>query len=148
MRGAELSSPHPVFIFDGHCVLCSGGAAFIMRHDPEGKVRFLSAQSPLGSAIYAHYGLPLDASYILIAGDGTHMKTDGFFNLADILGGWFKLGKIFKIIPRPIRDWVYGIIAHNRYSIFGQSEDQCAILSPQQRAQLVDDDEGLRAQLS
>lgn len=148
MEGAELSSPHPVFIFDGHCVLCSGGAAFIMRHDPEGKVRFLSAQSPLGSAIYAHYGLPLDASYILIAEDGTHTKTDGFFKLADILGGWFKLGKIFKIIPRPIRDWFYKHLARNRYSIFGQSEEQCAILSPKQRAQLVDDDEGLRAQLA
>ncbi len=144
----QLSSPHPVFVFDGHCVLCSSGAAFIMRYDHEHKVRFLSAQSSLGEAIYNHYGLPLDSSYILIADDGTHMKTDGFFRLADILGGWFRVGKVFKIIPRFVRDWVYGHIARNRYSLFGQSEEQCALLTPAQRAQLVDDDEGLRAQLS
>ena len=61
MAAADLVSPHPIFVFDGVCVLCSTGASFIMRHDPQGKVRFLSAQSSLGAAVYAHYDLPLDA---------------------------------------------------------------------------------------
>jgi len=69
MPRTDLVSPHPIFVFDGHCVLCSTGAAFIMRHDPQGKVRFLSAQSPLGQAIYAHFHLPIDASYLLITGE-------------------------------------------------------------------------------
>ena len=80
MEGADLSSPHPVFIFDGHCVLCSGGAAFIMRHDPEGKVRFLSAQSPLGSAIYAHYGPIMAGSRIVVASNDGYLR---FFNPVD-----------------------------------------------------------------
>ena len=25
-----------LFVFDGVCALCSGGAAFVMRHDPRG----------------------------------------------------------------------------------------------------------------
>ena len=147
MAGTDLVSPHPVFVFDGYCVLCSTGASFIMRHDPEGKVRFLSAQSPLGMEIYAHFGLPLDASYLLITPDGTFKKTTGYFRLADILGGWFRLGKIFKLLPRVIRDLVYDWVATNRYRLFGKSE-QCTLLTADQRARLVTEDVELRAQLA
>jgi predicted DCC family thiol-disulfide oxidoreductase YuxK len=118
-----------------------------MRHDPQGKVRFLSAQSPLGMAVYAHFRLPLDASYLLITPDGTFTKTTGYFQLADILGGWFTLGKVFKVIPRPLRDLVYDWVAANRYALFGKSE-QCALLSPDQRGRLVADDADLRKQLA
>jgi predicted DCC family thiol-disulfide oxidoreductase YuxK len=147
MLGTDLVSPHPIFVFDGVCVLCSTGASFIMRHDREGKVTFLSAQSPLGMAVYSHFDLPLDASYLLITPQGTFKKTTGFFRLADILGGWFRLGKVFQAIPRPIRDWVYDRVATNRYKLFGKS-DQCALLSREQRARLLTDDPELRAQLS
>ena len=147
MAGTDLVSPHPVFVFDGYCVLCSTGASFVMRHDPQGKVGFLSAQSPLGQAVYAHFELPIDASYLLITSRGTFTKTTGFFKLADILGGWFRLGKIFWLVPRVLRDWVYIRVATNRYRLFGKSE-QCALLSADQRARLVVDDDNLRAQLA
>jgi predicted DCC family thiol-disulfide oxidoreductase YuxK len=146
MKGTDLVSPHPIFVFDGFCVLCSTGASFIMRHDRAGKVRFLSAQSPLGQAVYAHFGLPLDASYLLITPRGTFTKTTGYFKLAAILGGWFRLGKTFALVPRALRDRVYDWVAANRYRLFGKSE-QCALLSAEQRARLVTDDAGLRAQI-
>lgn len=146
MTGTDLVSPHPIFVFDGYCVLCSTGSSFIMRHDPQGKVRFLSAQSELGKAVYAHFGLPIDASYLLITPRGTLTKTTGFFVLADLLGGWFRLGKVFRLVPRVVRDRVYDWVATNRYGLFGKSE-QCALLSADQRARLVVEDAGLRAQL-
>ena len=147
MAGTDLVSPHPIFVFDGYCVMCSTGASFIMRHDPQGKVRFLSAQSPLGQAVYAHFELPLDASYLLITPQGTFTKTTGFFRLADILGGWFRLGKIFGLVPRVARDRIYVWVAANRYRLFGKSE-QCALLSAEQRARLVVEDSDLWAQLA
>ena len=146
MPGTDLVSPHPIFVFDGYCVLCSTGASFVMRHDPQGKVRFLSAQSPLGQAVYAHFGLPLDASYLLITPRGTFTRMTGFFELAEILGGWFRLGKIFRLVPRALRDRVYVWVATNRYGLFGKSE-QCALLTADQRARLVQHDPALHAQL-
>lgn len=146
MARTDLGSPHPIFVFDGFCVLCSTGASFIMRHDPAGKVRFLSAQSPLGQAVYAHFALPLDASYLLITPEGTFTKTTGYFRLADILGGWFRLGKVFALVPRGLRDRVYDWVATNRYPLFGKRE-QCKLLSADQRARLVTEDADLRAQL-
>ena len=42
--------PRPLYFFDGYCVLCSGFVAFCLARDPEGRLKFASAQSALGSA--------------------------------------------------------------------------------------------------
>lgn len=146
IHSSELRRDRPLFVFDGVCVLCSTGASFIMRHDPEGRVQFASAQSDLGRAIYRRMGLPIDSSYLLIDADGTHAKTDGYFQLARILGGWYRLGLAFRIIPRPVRDWFYDRVAKNRYRWFGKAE-YCGLLRPEQRSQLVESDEGLSERL-
>jgi predicted DCC family thiol-disulfide oxidoreductase YuxK len=145
-HSTELRRDRPLFVFDGVCVLCSTGANFIMRHDPEGRVQFASAQSDLGRAIYQRMGLAIDSSYLLLDRDGTHAKTDGYLQLARILGGWYRLGLVFRIIPRPIRDWFYDRVAKNRYRWFGKA-DYCGLLTPEQRGRLVESDEGLSEQL-
>ena len=136
----------PLFVFDGVCVLCSTGASFLMRHDSEARVQFASAQSELGSAIFRKLGKPIDESYLLIDDEGCHTKTDGYFQLARILGGWWRIGLIFRIIPRPVRDWLYDRVAANRYRWFGKTA-YCALLSADQRSRLVEDDAQLWAQL-
>jgi predicted DCC family thiol-disulfide oxidoreductase YuxK len=138
---------NPLFVFDGHCVLCSTGAAFVMRHDRKGAVQFASAQSELGSALYGTLGMPIDDSYLLIDADGCHTKSDGYFQLARILGGWWRLGLIGKFVPRRVRDWIYDRVAKNRYRWFGKT-DQCALLTPEQRSRLVIDDPELWGQLA
>jgi len=145
-HSTELRRDRPLFVFDGVCVLCSRGANFIMRHDQAGRVQFAAAQSNLGRAIYQRMGLPIDSSYLLLDPDGTHTKTDGYFQLAHILGGWYRLGLVFRIIPRPIRDWVYDLIAKNRYRWFGKAE-YCGLLRPDQLERLVESDEKLSEQL-
>ena len=47
----------PIIVFDGHCALCSAWAQFVLRHDRARRYRLLPAQTPLGTALYAHYGL-------------------------------------------------------------------------------------------
>ena len=69
----------PIIIFDGHCVLCSSRANFVLRHDPLGKYRLLAAQSPLGGALYVHLGLDPDdyQTNILLAGGVAWLKSEG-----------------------------------------------------------------------
>jgi predicted DCC family thiol-disulfide oxidoreductase YuxK len=136
----------PLFVFDGVCVLCSTGASFLMRHDREGRVQLASAQSELGSAIYRKLGKSIDESYLLIDAEGWHAKSDGYFQLAKILDGWWRLALVFWIIPRVIRDWLYDRVAANRYRWFGKV-DYCALLTEEQRARLIEDDPELWAQL-
>ena len=146
MADLMLHRDRPLFVFDGHCVLCSGGAAFIMRHDPEGRIQFASAQSELGKRLYDKCGLPMDDSYLLIDRNGWHIKSDGYFQIARHLGGWWRLALIFRLVPRSLRDWAYDKVALNRYRWFGRA-DYCALLTPDQRGRLVTDDAQLNAQL-
>jgi len=125
----------PVFVFDGYCVLCSTGASWLMKHAP-GRVRFSSAQSPLGKAIFRHYAIDPDKTYLLIANGRASGESTGYLQLCKFLGGPWRLLLVFGLVPRPVRDWAYRIIARNRYRWFGQV-DQCALLSEEQKAQML-----------
>ena len=46
-----------LLVFDGVCVLCSATARFILKRDRAQRFRFATAQSPLGQALFRHYGL-------------------------------------------------------------------------------------------
>lgn len=126
----------PLFVFDGVCVLCSGGAAFIMRRDRERRVNMASAQSPLGRALYAHYGLALDDTYLFVRDGRAFVKSAGYLELFAVLGGRWRLLRAARILPERFRDWLYDILARNRYRWFGKA-DYCALLTPEQRERLI-----------
>jgi predicted DCC family thiol-disulfide oxidoreductase YuxK len=44
---------------------------------------------------------------------------------------------VLPIIPRPLHDWAYVLIARNRYRWFGKTAEACAMLTPEQRARLM-----------
>ena len=126
----------PLFVFDGVCVLCSGGAAFVMRHDDEEYVLMASAQSPLGLALYGHFGIALDDSYLFLWRGRAFTKTAGYLQLFAALGGWRRLLRAAKVLPEPLLDWAYDRLAANRYRWFGKTE-MCQLLTPEQPARLI-----------
>jgi predicted DCC family thiol-disulfide oxidoreductase YuxK len=71
----QFDDSRPLFVFDGNCVLCSGGASWLMRADHEGKIAYTPAAGDLGAALYRHYGLELDDTYmILVRGEAFGMS--------------------------------------------------------------------------
>jgi len=126
----------PLFVFDGVCVLCSTGAAFLMRRDKKGKVNLASAQSALGEALYRHYGVPLDDTYLFLSEGCAFTKSRGYLEVFTALGGWWRMLKVSGVLPERARDWLYDRIAANRYRWFGKTES-CALLSEEQRARLL-----------
>lgn len=127
---------HPLFVFDGVCVLCSGGANWIMRHDRKALVNFSPAQEALGQALYAHYGIEMDESYLLIAEGRAYTASRGYLELCRMLGGGWHMMRILAIIPERLRDWVYALVARNRYRWFGKTEF-CKLLTEEQRRRLI-----------
>lgn len=118
----EFPDERPIIIFDGYCALCSGWAKFVLRHDHAGKYRLLPAQSPLGRALYVHFGLdPEDYETNILLADGiAWFKSEGSIRMAEGLGLPWSLAGIFRILPRPLRDWLYDGIARNRLRLFGK----------------------------
>ena len=125
-----------LFVFDGVCVLCSGGAKWIMRRDRKTMVNFTPAQGALGQALYAHYGVEMDESYLLVADGCGYTASRGYIELCRILGGWWRIFLVAAMIPERIRDSFYALIARNRYRWFGKA-DYCALLTEGQRRRLL-----------
>jgi predicted DCC family thiol-disulfide oxidoreductase YuxK len=118
----KFPDDRPIVIFDGDCAMCSGSVQFLLRHDGRGVFRVLPAQSELGRALYVHYGLdPVDyESNILIENGVAWFKSEGSIRMAEHLGLPWSLIGVFRILPRPIRDRLYDVVARNRLRIFGR----------------------------
>jgi predicted DCC family thiol-disulfide oxidoreductase YuxK len=125
-----------LFVFDGVCVLCSGGASRLMRLDGRAKVNFTSTQGSLGQALYRHYEVDPDESYLLIANGRAFTASRGYLELCAIMGGFWHLLRVGALIPEGWRDALYASMARNRYRWFGRTE-YCARLTPEQRARLL-----------
>ncbi len=113
----------PIIVFDGHCVFCSSGMRMILALDRAGQFRLLPAQTPLGEALYRHYGLdPTDyESNILIEDGVARFKADGTMRMAERLGWPWKIAGVGRLLPRRLVDAVYELVARNRMKIFGRS---------------------------
>ena len=112
----------PIIVFDGYCALCTGWAQFVLRHDHKKIFRLLSAQSPLGTALYVHYGLdPQDyETNILIAGGVASFKSESSIRMLEGLGFPWSLARCFRILPLAMRDKLYETVANNRLRWFGK----------------------------
>jgi predicted DCC family thiol-disulfide oxidoreductase YuxK len=115
-----------IVLFDGVCNLCSRWVHFITKRDKKAKFRFISLQSDSGQSLLVKFGLPgADPhSVVYIAGDRYFLKSSAILHILKELGDIWKLFFTFIIIPYPIRDFIYSIIANTRYRIFGR-QDSC-----------------------
>jgi len=118
----KFADDRPVIVFDGHCVLCSRSAQFVLRHDKRGTFRLLAAQTPLGRALYVHYRLDPHnyESMILIADGVPALKSSAVIGIAQGLGPPWSLAAALRALPRTWRDRLYDVLARNRFRMFGR----------------------------
>lgn len=129
----------PIAVMDGTCALCAFGARMIDRLDRSGDIRIAPFQGEVGAALMTRHGLdPLDPdSWLLIDEDGAvHRDLEALIHLGRRTGGWGRLLLGLRILPRPLRDWLYARVARNRYRLFGRA-DMCALPDPSLRARLL-----------
>jgi predicted DCC family thiol-disulfide oxidoreductase YuxK len=123
----------PIIIFDGKCVLCSGFAQFILRTDRHRRFRLLAAQTPLGIALFRHYGLdPVNYTTSILLADGrAWFKSTAALRIFQLLGLPWALLSVAWLLPRVLRDAVYDFVARNRLRWFGVRET-CYLPDPAQ----------------
>lgn len=117
-----------VVLFDGVCRLCSAWARFLLRFDRECRFKLATVQSEEGQAILSFFGLPLDQyeTMLLVEGNQVFGKSDGLLRIIKQLPFPWPILGCFRLIPRPVRDWVYDRVARNRYRLFGK-RDVCVV---------------------
>ena len=130
-----------VLLIDGECVLCNGFAKFIMKHDPEGRLKFAPLQSATARRLLESRGMaetPKD-TFVLINGDSVYVRSDASLRTLGLLKSPWNLAKVLLIIPKFLRNTVYNLIAKFRYQLFGRTT-MCGLLTPQERARLLPDE--------
>lgn len=126
---------HPILLFDGVCGLCNGFVDFLLRHDRHGVIRFASLQSSVGQNLLRRHRLPPSyvKSIVFLSDGRAHHHSvavlEAFFRLSAPWTFFYAL----MLIPPPLRDLTYDLIASHRDSWFGK-RDACRIPSPAERA--------------
>lgn len=116
----------------------------ILRHDARGLMRFAALQSGYARAVLArHPELAGVDSVILVEADPAtgaervYVRSDAALRVASYLGGLWKLFLPARVIPAPIRDFIYDLVARNRYRLFGKY-DSCMLPPREVRARFLD----------
>jgi len=128
----------PVILFDGVCNLCTGSVQFILKRDKEKRFLFASLQSSYGQDLLRQFDLPTNTfnSFILYQDGKVLTRSTAALEMFQQLKGW-KWVKIFRIVPKFIRDAVYNLIAKNRYKWFGQ-KNECWLPTPDLKGRFLD----------
>lgn len=128
----------PVILFDGVCNLCNGAVQFVVKRDKKKMFRFASLQSESGQELLNKFNLPTDdfGSFVLITGDNYLIKSSAALNVLKGLGGLWQMFYAFIIVPKPLRDFVYDLVAKSRYKIFGQN-NTCMMPTPELRQRFL-----------
>lgn len=127
-----------LILFDGVCNLCSALVQFVIRHDPAAKFRFAAIQSQVGTEIFQSHGLdPTDLqTFVFIADGRMFLRSDAAIEVVSRFGGAWRIFKIFRLLPRVLRDSIYSTIARNRYRWFGRKE-VCMIPTPEIKERFI-----------
>lgn len=141
MLHKSVIAPPDILFYDGHCGLCHRAVKFVLRRDRDGS-KFLFA--PLQGATFIEKisserraALP-DSLVVLTNSNDLFVRSDAFVHICRRLGGgWRVLAAMLRVVPRPVRDAVYNLIARTRFRIFGRKDDLCPIVPPSLRGRFL-----------
>ena len=124
--------PQPIVFFDGVCGLCNSAVDILLRADRRHVLRFAPLQ---GETAHLRLGTTADDAFttlVLVDAHGRHEQSAAALRICQHVGGLWRLGAVFWLVPRPLRDGLYRFIARHRYAWFGQ-KPSCRLPSPAER---------------
>lgn len=129
MPNETMDSIQNIIYFDGECGLCNKFVDFLISKDKKNILFF----SPLQGLTASKSSLFVQNEQTVILQTGTRYlkKSSAAIEAISLLGGGWKLTKVFLLFPRVFRDWIYDVIARNRFSLFGKTS--CRIPKPSEK---------------
>ena len=115
-----------IIFFDGICTLCNGFIDFILKKDQKNQFLFCSLQSDFAKQNLSEQYQGLD-TIVLLDDNKVYTKSTAVLRIVFQLGAGYSLfSMIASILPLFIRDFIYNLVAKNRYKIFGK-KDTCRL---------------------
>ena len=111
-----------VLLFDGECAFCHATVRFAMMEDRHERLRFAPLASPAAARLLAHGNQESRSDSIVLIDDrGTAVKSRAVAGVLERIGGaWWFVGKLLRVVPRPIADAGYDLVGRVRYRLAGR----------------------------
>ncbi|MFT4566422.1 MAG: putative DCC family thiol-disulfide oxidoreductase YuxK [Saprospiraceae bacterium] len=118
-----LSKEHPIVFYDGVCNLCDGFVNFVIRNDPQGKIKFCALQDEQAVQIRKEARIEDNIDTVVgLHNEKIHTHSDVLFLVAEKLGGYWLFILPLQYFHKGFRDLIYRWVARNRYNWFGKRE--------------------------
>lgn len=110
-----------VILYDGVCVFCSRWVHFVATRDTARMFRFTAIQSDYGRRLAKSFGIDPENpdTNAVVHGGKALFKSDAALTVLSCLPRWGWV-RVLTLVPAPVRDIVYNLVARNRYRIFGK----------------------------
>ena len=136
----DIIQSHDIILFDAVCVICNGWTKFLIKYDKKIQFKLVSAQSELGTALLKHYQMSTEhyTTMVVIKDGKLYTESTALLKVMQHLGFPFSLMNAGYFIPRFIRDFLYRLVALNRYKLFGKT-DSCMIPSHENKRHFLEE---------
>ncbi|MDE2726808.1 MAG: DCC1-like thiol-disulfide oxidoreductase family protein [Gemmatimonadota bacterium] len=149
---SEAERRQPILFFDGVCGLCNRFVDFMLRSDSQHRFRYAPLQGETARRLLGVDGEAGDRqpeggkagdhqagreaveprSFIFLDKDRHFDQSNAVLHAMVRLGGAWRLIAVLYVFPRTVRDFIYRIVARNRYRWFGRRE-ACRLPTPEER---------------
>jgi predicted DCC family thiol-disulfide oxidoreductase YuxK len=132
-----------IVLFDGVCGFCDAAVRWLLRHDPEGRLRFAPLQGETAARLRARQpGIPegLGTLVFVVESEGVervYLRSEAVFRACAAISGAPRWVRVLASFPRALTDLGYRVIARLRYRVFGRL-DACRVPGPHERERMLD----------
>lgn len=112
-----------IVFYDGPCVLCNYWIKKLCQWDKEDQLKFTSLDSDFAIDFFNKNPSTIHQKDSVITWDylkGYKAESEAFFRILLYLNGFFKIFLIFSFLPKLFTNFIYRLIAKNRYRWFGK----------------------------
>ena len=132
-----LKTKMNIIVFDGVCNFCNRIVQIIIRHDPSAQIHFAAQQSEAGERLMKELAIKESSNSVLFVKDGlVYYQSDAVIEIAKLLTGWPSLFRYTIIVPRFMRNYIYQLLAANRYRLFGK-QAQCMVPKEEEKGRFL-----------
>lgn len=138
VRAADPAISTPIIFFDGVCGFCNRTVNWVLRHDRNRLFLLAPLQGEHARRLVEPAIRENVASVVLLVNGTSYIRSAAVCRILMLFGGiWYVFGLLLWLVPRPLRDLGYRIVARYRYLLFGKLE-ACRIPTPEERDRFLD----------
>ena len=112
-----MTIPEPLLLYDGDCGVCGTAVRFVLRHDRHRAFHLAPLDSEVGRRVTATFAGAVPDSLIMYDRGRALARSAAVFAILRRLGGAWHLLRIGELLPRPLADAAYDLIARHRRGI-------------------------------